>query len=72
VIEHDHPHARALIAFLGVPRADPKLRKEYARRKRQLADQFRDNRNAFGNAKATSSSKRSAGSASSRPHATLA
>jgi GrpB-like predicted nucleotidyltransferase (UPF0157 family) len=51
VIEHDHLHARALIAFRDALRADPNLCKEYARLKRRLADQHRDNRNAFSNAK---------------------
>ena len=51
VIEHDHPHTRALLAFRDALRADPKLCKDYAQLKRRLADQHPDNRNAFSNAK---------------------
>ena len=51
VIEHDHPHARALIAFRDALRADPGLRTRYAGLKERLARQHRDNRNAYTNAK---------------------
>ena len=52
VIEHGHPHARALIAFRDALRADSGLRAEYAGLKRQLAREHRGNRNAYTNAKA--------------------
>jgi GrpB-like predicted nucleotidyltransferase (UPF0157 family) len=51
VIEHDHPQARALLAFRDVLREDPDLRHEYARLKRRLAEEYGDNRNAYTNAK---------------------
>lgn len=51
VIEHDHPHARALIAFRDALRADPGLRTGYANLKERLASQHRSNRNAYTNAK---------------------
>ena len=52
VIEHDHPQARAVLAFRDALRADPGLRAGYADLKRQLAREHRDNRNAYTNAKA--------------------
>jgi GrpB-like predicted nucleotidyltransferase (UPF0157 family) len=51
VIERDHPHARALLSFRDALRIDQDLRREYARLKKDLADQHRDNRNAYSNAK---------------------
>ena len=51
LIEHDHPHARALIAFRDTLRAEPGLRTLYAELKKRLARQHRDNRNAYTNAK---------------------
>jgi len=52
VIEHDHPHAQALLAFRDALRADPDLRTSYADLKKQLAREHRGNRNAYTNAKA--------------------
>jgi GrpB-like predicted nucleotidyltransferase (UPF0157 family) len=51
VIELDHPHARALLGFRDALRVDQDLRREYARLKKDLAQQHRDNRNAYSNAK---------------------
>jgi GrpB-like predicted nucleotidyltransferase (UPF0157 family) len=51
VIEHDHPHARALLVFRNALRADPTLCRDYARLKVDLAHQHGDNRNAYSNAK---------------------
>lgn len=51
LIEHDDPHARALIAFRDALRADPALRADYADLKERLARQHRQNRNAYTNAK---------------------
>jgi GrpB-like predicted nucleotidyltransferase (UPF0157 family) len=51
VIEHDDPHARALLAFRDTLRADAGLRSQYAGLKKQLARQHRGNRNAYTNAK---------------------
>ena len=51
VIESDHPHARALLAFRDVLRSDRGLRRDYARLKRDLAGQHSHNRNAYSNAK---------------------
>jgi GrpB-like predicted nucleotidyltransferase (UPF0157 family) len=51
LIEHDHPQARALIAFRDALRAEPALRTGYAGLKQQLARQHRGNRNAYTNAK---------------------
>lgn len=51
LIEHDDPHARALIAFRDTLRADPGLRADYADLKKCLARQHRQNRNAYTNAK---------------------
>jgi GrpB-like predicted nucleotidyltransferase (UPF0157 family) len=51
VIESDHPHARALLAFRDVLRADPAWRHAYAQLKTHLAHQHGDNRNAYSNAK---------------------
>jgi GrpB-like predicted nucleotidyltransferase (UPF0157 family) len=53
IIAHDDPHARALLAFRDVLRADPVQRDAYARLKKELAGQHRDNRNAYTNAKGT-------------------
>jgi GrpB-like predicted nucleotidyltransferase (UPF0157 family) len=51
VIEGDHPHARALLAFRDVLRADPAMQDAYAQLKKHLAHQHGDNRNAYSNAK---------------------
>jgi GrpB-like predicted nucleotidyltransferase (UPF0157 family) len=51
VIEHDHPQARALIAFRDRLRTEAGLRTRYAELKQQLASRHRDNRNAYTNAK---------------------
>jgi GrpB-like predicted nucleotidyltransferase (UPF0157 family) len=51
VVEGEHPHARALLAFRDVLRADAGLRREYASLKEQLAAQHPDSRNAYTNAK---------------------
>jgi GrpB-like predicted nucleotidyltransferase (UPF0157 family) len=51
VVEAEHPHARALLAFRDALRADAGLRCEYASLKERLAEQHRDNRNAYTNAK---------------------
>lgn len=51
VIERGHPHAVALLGFRDALRADRGLREEYARLKERLAEQHRDNRNAYSNAK---------------------
>jgi GrpB-like predicted nucleotidyltransferase (UPF0157 family) len=51
VVEAEHTHARALLAFRDALRADGGLRREYARLKERLAEQHRDNRNAYTNAK---------------------
>ncbi|CAO5193676.1 GrpB family protein [Frankia sp. AiPs1] len=51
VIEHGHPQARALLAFRDALRADQTLREDYADLKRRLAVEYRDNRNAYTNAK---------------------
>jgi GrpB-like predicted nucleotidyltransferase (UPF0157 family) len=52
VIEAEHPHAKALLAFRDALRADAGLRNEYASLKERLAQEHRDNRNAYTNAKA--------------------
>jgi GrpB-like predicted nucleotidyltransferase (UPF0157 family) len=51
VVQHDDPHVRELLAFRDSLRADDALREEYTTLKRQLANDFRDNRNAYSNAK---------------------
>jgi len=51
VVEGEHPHARALLAFRDVLRRDAGLRRDYARLKEQLAAQHPDSRNAYTNAK---------------------
>jgi GrpB-like predicted nucleotidyltransferase (UPF0157 family) len=51
VIERDHPQARALLAFRDLLRDDAVLRREYARLKRRLAEEYGDNRNAYTNSK---------------------
>jgi GrpB-like predicted nucleotidyltransferase (UPF0157 family) len=51
VVEAGHPHAGALLAFRDALRADAGLRREYAILKGRLAEQHRDNRNAYTNAK---------------------
>jgi GrpB-like predicted nucleotidyltransferase (UPF0157 family) len=53
VVEAEHPHARGLLAFRDALRAEAGLRGEYASLKERLAEQHRDNRNAYANAKAT-------------------
>ncbi len=52
VIEHDDPHAVALLGFRDALRADPRLRRDYAELKDELARQHPSNRNAYTNAKA--------------------
>jgi GrpB-like predicted nucleotidyltransferase (UPF0157 family) len=52
VVEADHPHAVALVAFREALRADDRLRDEYASLKERLAAEHADNRNAYTNAKA--------------------
>ena len=51
VIEGEDPHARALLAFRDVLRADAGLRREYASLKERLSEQHRESRNAYTNAK---------------------
>jgi GrpB-like predicted nucleotidyltransferase (UPF0157 family) len=51
VMEATDPHARALLAFRDVLRADDGLRREYSSLKEQLSEQHRENRNAYTNAK---------------------
>lgn len=51
VIECDHPHARALLAFRDTLRTDPGLCRDYAQLKEHLAHEHGDNRNAYSNAK---------------------
>jgi GrpB-like predicted nucleotidyltransferase (UPF0157 family) len=51
VIERDHPHTQALLAFRDALRADPGLRRDYTQLKRDLARQHGGNRNAYSNAK---------------------
>jgi GrpB-like predicted nucleotidyltransferase (UPF0157 family) len=51
VIEGDHLHAQALLAFRDALRADPSLCRDYAQLKIDLAHQHGDNRNAYSNAK---------------------
>jgi GrpB-like predicted nucleotidyltransferase (UPF0157 family) len=51
VIEHDHPQARALLAFRDALRGDPDLLQEYAQLKQRLAREYGENRNAYTNAK---------------------
>jgi GrpB-like predicted nucleotidyltransferase (UPF0157 family) len=52
VIEHDDPHAVALLGFRDALRADGELRQEYAEVKDDLARKHAANRNAYTNAKA--------------------
>ena len=51
VVEAGHAHARSLLAFRDALWADPALRDEYASLKERLAEQHRDSRNAYTNAK---------------------
>jgi GrpB-like predicted nucleotidyltransferase (UPF0157 family) len=51
VVEAEHPHAKALLAFRNALRADAELRHEYASLKQRLAEQHPDSRNAYTNAK---------------------
>jgi GrpB-like predicted nucleotidyltransferase (UPF0157 family) len=51
VIEHDDPHALAILGFRDALRADAGLRREYAELKQRLAQQHGDNRNAYTNGK---------------------
>lgn len=51
LIQHDEPHARALIAFRDALQAKADLRADYADLKKLLACQHRQNRNAYTNAK---------------------
>jgi GrpB-like predicted nucleotidyltransferase (UPF0157 family) len=52
VIEHDDPHALALLGFRDALRADTRLCREYGELKEALAREHRGNRNAYTNAKA--------------------
>jgi GrpB-like predicted nucleotidyltransferase (UPF0157 family) len=52
VVEADHPHAVALVAFRDALRGGDRLRDEYARLKERLAEEHSANRNAYTNAKA--------------------
>jgi len=52
VIQHDDPAFRALVAFRDALRADAGLRSAYASLKSDLAETFRDDRDAYTNAKA--------------------
>jgi GrpB-like predicted nucleotidyltransferase (UPF0157 family) len=52
VLEAGDPHARALLAFRDMLRADAGLRREYAGLKERLAGQHPGNRNAYTNGKA--------------------
>jgi GrpB-like predicted nucleotidyltransferase (UPF0157 family) len=67
VVEADHPHAVALVAFRDALRADDRLRDEYARLKDQLAAAHPGNRNAYTNAKAEFVSRVLLRAGSSRP-----
>jgi GrpB-like predicted nucleotidyltransferase (UPF0157 family) len=51
VIQHDHPAARAELAFRDVLRRDPAVRQAYAALKDSLAVQFRTDRDAYTDAK---------------------
>ncbi len=51
VIECNHPHAQALLAFRDALRADPGLRRDYAQLKTHLSRQHGGNRDAYSNAK---------------------
>jgi GrpB-like predicted nucleotidyltransferase (UPF0157 family) len=51
VMEGTDPHARALLAFRDVLRADDGLRREYASLKGRLSERHRESRNAYTNAK---------------------
>jgi GrpB-like predicted nucleotidyltransferase (UPF0157 family) len=52
VIQHDDPHAVAVLGFRDALRGDSALRREYAELKDQLARDHAGNRNAYTNAKA--------------------
>jgi GrpB-like predicted nucleotidyltransferase (UPF0157 family) len=52
VLEHDDPHAVALLAFRDALRSDAAQRREYGELKDRLAFEHPDNRNAYTNAKA--------------------
>jgi GrpB-like predicted nucleotidyltransferase (UPF0157 family) len=51
LFEHDHPDAKALIAFRDALRNDDALRAAYATLKEKLAARYRSDRNAYSNAK---------------------
>jgi GrpB-like predicted nucleotidyltransferase (UPF0157 family) len=51
VIEHDDPHAAALLGFRDALRSDARLRREYVELKEELARTHAGNRNAYTNAK---------------------
>jgi GrpB-like predicted nucleotidyltransferase (UPF0157 family) len=51
VIQHDHPTARAELAFRDVLREDPVVRAAYAALKDRLAVQYRTDRDAYTDAK---------------------
>ena len=53
LIERDHAELANLLALRDLLRAEPALAEEYAAHKRALAEQFRDDRNAYTNAKST-------------------
>jgi GrpB-like predicted nucleotidyltransferase (UPF0157 family) len=52
LIQHNDPHLRELCAFRDLLRADDGLRTEYEALKRNLANEFRDDREAYTDAKA--------------------
>lgn len=51
VMQHDDPHAPALLGFRDALRGDAGLRQEYADLKQRLAREHGSNRNAYTNAK---------------------
>jgi GrpB-like predicted nucleotidyltransferase (UPF0157 family) len=51
LIQHDDPHLRELIAFRDQLRSDEPARKQYAELKRQLAQEYRTDRDAYTAAK---------------------
>ncbi|WP_192725941.1 GrpB family protein [Mycobacterium sp. OAS707] len=52
LIQYDHPRVAELRAFRDALRADGSLRDRYEALKRNLANEFRDDREAYTNAKA--------------------
>jgi GrpB-like predicted nucleotidyltransferase (UPF0157 family) len=51
IMQHDHPEARNVLLFRDALRGDPTLRDSYAALKAGLAAQYRDDRNAYTDAK---------------------